>query len=598
MKIKEYCNRYGISRRTAYYYAQRGIININNGIVTIPEVLPDPINIIIEAEYPSEAINQLTAMYEGNLPKGFSKKSIYRKWHKRHKLNQFKVRIDKGKPRNKLLNKMKDTVINNFLQIYYKIGQPNCMFAVKRLQEIASKTEELYEIAAIPRITLYKFCRQYLIDNNLLQSWNYANRRGKFQQISITGAFTDDIEFMDWYAMDDRKADISGVLVWDEVKKEWKTKTVFYWIIIEMKTMMPIGWVIKPDALNSQDVINALNQAFLSYGLPKKGILFDNGIGYSAQVQYYITRIKQLYCGSGYFTSPFKPGPAYTPTYKANIERFNKLLKDEFDLNFRNYVGGKREEVRHSSLRLSPEQAEHTISEYIRMAEAYLTGDCINRKRHRIIGGKEMHITISELFEKLSDGFEFCKVEAKDLAWASLEYDKPRIFKGIIKLTHKGTVINYLPENVPYELIGKKVYVAYNRQDMSRIWIYSAENFGKIKRGDYISTAEAMNLIADKQATIFKANAELRKAAKAHKEAILNYIASTNNTINEALNSIITEDGKAISKRKELLRKLQTAEPGKERKIIESTIKNEPELTPADEDSGYSLTYTNKEEIE
>lgn len=597
MTIKEYCRLHDIGRATAYRYAKRGIININNGIVSVPANPPDPATIIIEAESAREAIEQITAMYNGNLPKGLSIKSIYRKWHNRLHLNQPKTRADRGNPRNKLLAEKKDIIINNFLKLYYIIGQPNCMFAVKRLQEIARQTEELYEIAAIPRMTLYKFCRQYLINNNIIQSWNYANQRGKFEKLSVIGAFTNDIEFMDWYAMDDRKADISGVLVWDEVKKEWKTKTVFYWIIIEMKTMMPVGWVIKPDALNAQDVINALNLAFMTYGLPKKGILFDNGIGYSSQVQSYIARIKQLYAGSGYFTEQFRPGPAYMPTYKANIERFNKFLKDEFDLNFRNYVGGNRTEVRHTTLRLTPEQAEHTISDYVRMAESYLTGDCIARKRNRIINGKKINISISDLFEKQSQNYNFCPVQAKDLAWAALEYDKPRVFKGTIKVTHKGTIINYLPDNVPYELIGKKVYIAYNQQELSRIWLYSAEHIGKINRGDYICEAKAMNLIADKQAEIFRINAELRKTAKAHKEAILNHAAAQDDKINEAMNSIVTEDGKAINKRKELLRKLQSAEPGTERKIIESTINNTPELTPADEEGGYSLTYTNQEVI-
>lgn len=591
MTIQEYCSRNGIGKTTAYRHAKKGIIIIKNGKVIFPDVKPDPNTIIIEAGTAREAIEQITAMYNGNLPKGLSVKSIYRKWHNRHQLNQPKIRADRGNPRNKLLADKKDQIINTFLHLYYKIGQPNCMFVVKRLQEIARQTEELYEIAAIPQITLYKFCRQYLIDNNLLNSWNYINRRGRFKQLSITGAFTDDIEFMDYYAMDDRKADISGVLVWDEVKKEWKTKTVFYWIIIEMKSMMPVGWVIKPDALNAQDVINALNQAFLSYGLPKKGILFDNGIGYSSQVQSFITRLKQLYAGSGYFTKAYSPGPAYMPTYKANIERFNKFLKDEFDLNFRNYVGGNRAEVRHTTLRLTPEQAENTISDYVKMAEMYLTGDCIQRKRNRVINGNKLNISINELFYKLSRNFEFLKVEPKDLAWAALEYNKPRMFKGIIKITYKSTVINYLPDNVPYELIGKKVYVAYNQQDLSRIWLYSAENIGKIKRGDYICEAKAMNLIADKQAAIFKVNAELRKIARVHKEAILNYVAAQDDKINEALNSIVTEDGKTINKRKQLLKKLQSAEPGKERKVILDTINNELELTPAQEEGGYSLTY-------
>jgi len=583
MHIEDYCAANGVTRQWVKELVNRGElpsakINGQRYIITPPRIdVPaiDPKKFrdeirsyVAEAgkPYVKEALRRV-AEYEkahGIKLKGLSNKVLYKIADNKLSVHH-KKRKDSGTTRNDNLLKACNKAKAIAAKLHLECGQKNVRFVVTRLHELAQRNESLYDIAAVPYATLYRFIDNFLKD--LSSSWDYHNRHKDFLKRfpTVQGAFTDNIEFMDYIAFDDRKADVAGSWWIDPVDGKRKLRKVWYWTAVEMLTWMPVGYVILHREPNSEDVINVLLQSMLQYGLPKKGYLFDNGIGYSERVQKFMERVKLQSAGSGYFTDDFIPRAAYEPTQKANIERFNRLLKDEHDSLFKNYVGGQRSEVRHSTKRLSPEECDHLVEEYIRSAESYLTGDCLNRKRDRVIKSAKHRASIAELWNKHSADYEPYHLSEESLRWALMDDSQVKTYKGQISVTRGGVTFNYTAADYLPCLEGREFIVSMLPTDLSKMDIYATEDFidthtGAVyEKGRYVATLHSMRALpnADLQEMVFKKRKQAAKHAREMKAKLLDAAIAQFPELLDIVNTRITVDGEALDMRRRLLERMK-----------------------------------------
>lgn len=582
--IKDYCAVNGITRQWAKELINRGKIfstklNGQRYIIVPPSVnapgmdaekFKDEIRLYVSKggkPYVCEALKKITEFEKatGTKIRGLSDKVLYK--IASGKATAFrKKRCDTGTARNSNLVIVKEKIEAIAAKLYIDCGEPNVRFITTRIIELAQHYEMLYEIAAIPHSTLYRYITQWIQANDFKKSWEYYNRHKDFLKTlpKVHGAFTDNIEFMDYIAFDDRKADVAGSWYHDPVDNKMKLRKVWYWLAIEMKTMMPLGWVIMPREPNSDDVIDVLIQTMLQAGLPKKGYLFDNGIGYSESVIKFMERVKLQSSGSGYFTDTFKPVAPYEPTHKANVERFFKFIKDEHDVWFKNYVGGKCEDVRHSSKRLSPEDCDHLVSEYISSANAYLTGDCIKRKRDRVINSAKRHASIADLWNDLSKSCEPYFLSEESLRWALMDDTQIRKYNGSIRITRQGVSFDYITGDYMPALEGREFVTAMMPTDMSRMDIYATENFvdhhtgAMYEKGQYVATLHSMRAMpaAELQERVFKSRKEAGKHARMMKAKLLDAALAQFPELIAMVNTRITIDGEALDVRKKLLERM------------------------------------------
>lgn len=584
MHIEEYCTTKGISRRWVKELINRGEVpseKINGQryiiappTVNAPSVDPKKFREEIReyvskagVKYVAEALRRVREYEKAHCVKlkGLSSKVLYKIAAQKASVHH-KRRSDAGAAKNSALKASQEKVEALAAALYIGNGEPSVRFITTRVKELAQQNESIYEIASIPQPTLYRHIRNFIKVNKFKGSWEYYNRHKDFLKKlpSVQGAFTDNIEFMDYIAFDDRKADVAGSYWLDPVDGKMKLRKVWYWIAIEMLTMMPVGWVILPREPNSEDVISVLLQSMLQYGLPKKGYLFDNGIGYSERVQKFMERVKLQSAGSGYFTSPFKPVAPYEPTHKANIERFNRFIKSEHDAGFKNFVGGQRSEVRHSGKRLSPEECDHLVTEYISSADAYLTGDCIKRKRDRVINSAKRHASIADLWNDLSKSCEPYFLSEESLRWALMDDTQIRKYNGSIRITRQGVSFDYIAGDYMPALEGREFITAMMPTDMSRMDIYATENFvdhhtgAMYEKGQYVATLHSMRAMpaAELQERVFKSRKEAGKHARMMKAKLLDAALAQFPELIAMVNTRITIDGEALDVRKKLLERM------------------------------------------
>lgn len=596
MHIDDYCSTNNISRRWVEKLINRNQIpsekiNGQRFIIVPPPVktaevsgFPSPEKFKSEIRkfigkvgklYIKEAIKRV-AEYEtatGIKIKGLSGRTLYGIAEGKRAVYHRK-RKDSGTVRNPNLSTAREKIEAMAGKLFMQLGEKNFRFVTTRIQELAKQNESLYEVAAIPQPTLYRYVKNYLSPYKSV--WDYANNHKEFLKSlsKVQGAFTDDIEFMDYIAFDDRKADVAGSWYWNEVKSKWELRKVWYWIAIEMLTMMPVGWVILPREPNSEDVINVLIQSMLKVGLPKKGYLFDNGIGNSERVQDFMTKVKLQTAGSDYLIRDYTPVGPYEPTHKSNIELFNRHIKKEFDAWFKNYVGGSREEVRNSGKRLMPEECDHIVEEYIAKADAYLTGDCVNRLRKRVIKSEAYKISTNDLFDKYHRNYTVYSLNEKAIRWALMDDTQIKTYNGKIGIYRLGVRFDYQPDDYRPELEGRNFIVSILPTNLSKIELYAAEEFintatgEQYERGQFVCTLHSMRDLPaqERQQLVFKGNSQKRQLARKLREKLLDTALLQFPDLIPIVNTYITVNGEALDMRKQLLSRMN--------KITEATPLN------------------------
>lgn len=620
--INDYCEKNKISRRWVKELINRNQIpsekiNGQRYIIAPPQVKSSETSEYLTAEkfkseirefvakcgklYIKEALKRISE-YEnatGCKIKGLSGRTLYGIAEGKRSIYHRK-RKDSGTVRNPNLATAKEKIEAIAGKLYMQLGEQNYRFVTTRIQELARQNESLYEVAAIPQPTLYRYVKNYL--SQYKNVWDYANNHKAFLKSlpKIQGAFTDDIEFMDYIAFDDRKADVAGSWYWNEVKAKWELRKVWYWIAIEMLTMMPVGWVILPREPNSEDVINVLIQSMLKVGLPKKGYLFDNGIGYSERVQTFMNRVKLQSAGSEYFSRDYMPVAPYEPTHKSNIELFNRHIKKEYDVWYKNYVGGSKNEVRNSGKRLMPEECDHIVEEYIEKAEAYLTGDCINRLRKKVIKSKALKTSTSDLFEKMWNKYQPYFLEEKSIRWALMDDTQVRTFSGRISLNRFGIRFDYHPSEYCPALEGRKFIVSILPTNLSKMDLYATEDFvdthsGAIyERGQYVTTLHSMRDLpaSEKQKNVFKHNTQKKQLARKLKEKLLDTALLQFPDLIPIVNTYITVNGEALDMRNQLLARMNRINETTPLNSIAEFIRQEVTAIS----SGTELTYDGDED--
>lgn len=509
-------------------------------------------------------------------------------------------RKDAGTAKNPNLAKAREKIEAAAGHLYMKLGEKNYRFVTTRIQELARESEALYEIAAIPQPTLYRYVKNYLSQYESV--WDYANNHKAFLKSlpKVQGAFTDDIEFMDYIAFDDRKADVAGSWYWNEAKSKWELRKVWYWIAIEMLTMMPVGWVILPREPNSEDVIEVITQSMLKVGLPKKGYLFDNGIGNSERIQNFMAKIKLECAGSGHFQKDYMPVAPYEPTHKSNIELFNRHIKKELDVWYKNYVGGSREEVRNSGKRLMPEECDHLVSEYISKADAYLTGDCVSRVRRKVIKSKMHKISINDLFEKFWNEYKAWYPSEKTIRWALMEDTQIKTFSGKISINKNGVRFDYQPADYCPALEGRKFIISTLPSNLAKIDLYATEDFvdtstgESYERGKYVTTLHSTRALpaSERQKQVFRNNTQKKNLARKLKEKLLETALLQFPDLIPIVNTYITVNGEAIDMRKQLLSRMNSINENTPLNSIAEFIRNEAETIS----NGTELTYNGIDE--
>lgn len=622
--IDDYCDANGVSRRWVKELINRNQIlsaKINGlrYIITPPPVkTADTSDLLPPGKFKAEIrkyVSKVGKLYikdalkriseyekvTGQKIKGLSARTLYGIAEGKRTVYHSK-RKDSGTVRNPNLSLTKEKIEAMAGKLFMQLGEKNFRFVTTRIQELAKQNESLYEVAAIPQPTLYRYIKNYL--SPYKNVWDYANNHKAFLKSlpKVQGAFTDDIEFMDYIAFDDRKADVAGSWYWNEVKSKWELRKVWYWIAIEMLTMMPIGWVILPREPNSEDVINVLIQSMLKVGLPKKGYLFDNGIGYSERVQTFMSRVKLQSAGSGYFSRDYMPVTPYEPTHKSNIELFNRHIKKELDVWYKNYVGGSRDEVRNSGKRLMPEECDHIVDEYIAKAEAYLTGDCITRLRKKVIKSTAYKTSILEFFEKCQIKYQPYFLDEKSIRWALMDDTQIKTFNGNISLYHAGVRFNYHPADYNPALEGRKFIISILPTNLSKMDIYATEDFidthtgASYERGQFVATLNSMRDLpmSERQQLVFKGNTQKKQIARKLKEKLLDTALLQFPDLIPIVNTYITVNGEALDMRKQLLARMN--------KITEATPLNSiaefirQEVTAIG--NGTELTYEGEEDTE
>lgn len=611
MNRSDYWAENGIHARTMYRDLQRGLI-IKTG--------PDEIfqNQIVHARPRGERLRQLIAMHKqyldeliltadpqnkqatvliienyvrtqrrsGIIIKGYNRKSIYRKINKARAEGrlQRKTRRDKGLIRHQTLSTNFDKIQQLAVQTYMQHAQGSLSLIVDLIIHFAREHEEYYEIAGISRSTLYRQLRAAFIRNGFRNMHQFVNHYNKWKATlpTVTGAFTDDIQFMQYISGDDHKCDVAGVLYFNEHTGKVEQKQIKIWFWNEAKTMYPLGWVIKVGDFTAEDLIRSLSQVVYQYGLPLDNVLIDNGIGRSDEFRQFWIRLAQK---EPHFSA------AYTPTNKATIELGFGIFKREFDSFQTNFVSPHKEDGRHPTAALSAPAADLLAKEYIRKLESYLTGFFIERDRVRVINGKPTRINIKKQFEQHMLTYQPRAVSARDIRFA--------LSQSVIKRYENGITLNrdtYLPSDaLPFSFTGREFIVFYNPHDRAEVDLYASDQMivgetGEIiDKGGYVTTLYNTRTHPEKRALVMKLRAQANKLAR---QAVEKHVIAQQ--IEHPTPDTVSTNGQLLEQRAEHIKRLQT----KVRDVIDTLP---DEAIPSSSQSAateaeYGLTYEQEEE--
>lgn len=208
------------------------------------------------------------------------------------------------------------------------------------------------------------------------------------------------VGFMDWIGMDGRQSD---AYVYDSSLGRLIKPYGYY--IIELKTGRIIGWELKSAAFTSYDVIRLLIRTVTQQGVPRIGIICDNG---SEQIgKENIQAMEALWdwdyiqaCRAGKVPelmttfrnarSPIVTSLPRIPTFfvKGVVERtFRHIQTFDALVAPTNFIGVSRDTQVHMSLVRSPQRSITTLSmeEYRRLMAWYLTADQNDRSAGHLL---------------------------------------------------------------------------------------------------------------------------------------------------------------------------------------------------------------------
>ena len=551
--FNQYLQLNSISRRTLFYWIEKGdVLSIKQPdgiyIVTTSDLtLQDPKAIAAIKESKREEWNRLiltacnaltnklpdanklrneTIQYitndaehwqgKGIFIPGYNLKSLYRKI-KKGKVHREK-RSDFGTYRNSVLQSV-TTQQKLLAAAWHLFGKPsaklNYSLVYDKIKDFAEANEAFWELADIPESTMLHFLKKEFVAFGLDKAHKLLNHYNLYKKTKATnrGAFTKDVQFMDYIIGDDHKLDIDKVLVWDEVRKEFRKETVRVWVWIEGKTQKILSYTLLPRDLNAEDLKLSLMEALSVYGKPAKAVMIDNGIGKSSAFQDFC-----LKCGVHIEYS--KP---YEPTNKSTVERLFGYIKNEFDVYEENYVGANHPvEGRHRSNQLSAEDCKVTFEQYEKRFDAYIAGFFQTRERLRQIDNKRINISIKDLYDSYARNWTKIEISPRILRYASQQFKRVRYNNGA-QFIIKKQVYSYMPNpDLSHVFNGRVFDLYFDMKDMNRVDMYAVDSFidrttgQQVTKGEFICSLESFELFttSERKARTAKTNKKIEKALR------------------------------------------------------------------------------------
>ena len=483
--------------------------------------------------------------------KGYNRRSLQMKI-KSGKTDR-KTRTDKFSVRNRVLKQ--DTAFIKAVELVDKFWMQDSLHslnnAIDRALVEARNNEEYWEVAAVNFYTLRRQIRQAIKQSGMADVHEYINHLNKSRTkfAYVQGAFTDDIEFMEVFSLDDHKFDVAGALEYNNSTGKYEPKKIYSWVCIEMKTMMILGYEIKGEPFDDSDIIRMMMKVLRKWGAPTGKVICDQGLGADRWVKDFFSKLNIV----------LEPQAAYSPTKKANNERIFKFFKEEVDIYNENFTGSNHpEEGRHRGLELSPEETTELMNEAIKRYDRYIAEYYLDRPRKRNISGIESildntgRVSIRRLFDYYSQAH--CKIEVKDrtMRYAYMKNDEIKKFDGYY-MKFRGEL--YIEDDMQSLVIYNKeneYTIAYNPDDLNKIDLYANQDIldritgMMICRGEYVCTLNSIrSLDAD----------EKRKAVAKHnkkvKKAILELARAVREREGETVNLAINGTGALVDVKKQ-----------------------------------------------
>jgi len=589
--FEDYCRMQGISEGATYKRVRNGkvVLHRENGKSYIIDAsiekltpgtksvivadLKEQFNVLIlraslDKSFRKSTVDEITSKVKHWKKKGiklvgYAGRSLYNKIENPRRL-QRKTRNDAGVEKNSLLQSSEvcEKILSIAIPFYINNAKDNVSLTAKLVKEYAQEHEEYWEIAddKLPITTLYTFLSRKIKSMGTKELHQYLNHHNLWfkKRVMVTGAFTDDIEFMDYIAGDDHEFDFF-VNVWNPHKKKFESKKPRIWSWREAKTMKVLGYTYTTDSLNAIHLQTSLSEAVMQYGLPKIALSIDNGIGKS-DVMY------KFYSKLGIDTKDgIKRRKPYYSTGGATIERGHKLEKDEWASFESNFIGDYHKvEGRHPGLSLTPDKPLRIANEVEKAFEQFIFGKYETRTRDRVIDGKRRKISIRDYFAEYWLNYEPVFVDQKNIRGAF--YSEIRTKKFNNHLRFKGE--QYQPIQYMGPVYNHRQYVVnYNPADMNEIDLIADEmiideiNSQYFEPGDIVMTLTCTrNLPKGEKAE--KVN-ELNRAAVKHikklAEVTLSRGVMDDAELEKAIHTEVGEDGRGIDRRKSAVRRIKTA---------------------------------------
>lgn len=403
---------------------------------------------------------------------------------------------------------------------YFKDSNGSVNLAIDRAIAYAKENENYFEVAALNIHTLRRHIRKIHKQSGFRTLHEFLNHYNLFNshRAYAKGSFTNDIDFMQVYSLDDHKFDIAGVQVWNAAKGEFEQKKIYSWFVVELKTMMWLAYEIKTTPFTDEDIVKLLMKTLKTWGAPAEKIICDQGLAASNRIKEFCQKLEII----------LDPQAAYSPTKKAPNERIFKFFKEETDCYELNYVGSNHPvEGRHESLKLSPEATLALESEAIKRYDNYVNGFYLDRPRRREIKGTEElcdnsgRVSIRNLFDHYYVNHERKEVTDIQLRYAYMEHDIVKNFKDFYITFKKEIYIPAADTDISLVLYDPsyRYIIAYDPNDFNRIDLYAAQDIidrlnGELhEKGKRIGTFESIaNLPADeKKRKVSIYNKQVRK---------------------------------------------------------------------------------------
>lgn len=515
-----------------------------------------------------------------------------------------KMRADKYRKRLKLIKEkpaVYDLTIDLICDLLMKDPLHSLRNAIDRARYESEKNEELWEMRAINLYTLKNWMNQEMKSAGFKTVMEYANHRNEWRKrlAYVKGAFTKDITFREVYAVDDRKADVAGALEYNPESGRMETKKVYMWTCCDAHTGQVLGFSMKANDFNEEDLIILMMRVFKRYGLPKKKIIYDNGLMSGERCRQFFNRLHLE--AAGVVAEAQKE---YSPTDKATIERIHKMMKEETDIYNKNFVGSNHQkEGRHEGLALSPEMTTALISEEVCRYESYFEGYFMDRPRDFAIPGIEHlkdntgRVSIRRITEHYYRNYKMREISDEQLCYAYMKYDVVKNLENYFIKFKKELYLPAEPLSPALNDSSYRYFVAYNPNDLNSLYLYTAQDIldkitGAVyKKGDKICRMDSLaNLSSDdKKMKIAIYNKKIKK----HTLALANAYRGRFAANKEIANIVIDRDDRlydiAKGQIKEIENMIKNAVPSERIEEMLETTDNE-----IDRETAFSEDAINK----